>query len=69
MDSIAFTIGSIGNYSILLCLYIYVMALLGMSIFAGKFRFSDEGVGDYDPDGYMPRANFDTLLWSGVTIF
>ena len=37
MDSIAFTVGSIGNYTILLCLFIYVMALLGMSIFAGKF--------------------------------
>ena len=68
MDSIAFTIGSIGNYSILLCLYIYVMALLGMSIFAGSFRFTD-GVGGYDPEGSVPRANFDTLLWSGVTIF
>ena len=68
MDSIAFTIGSIGNYSILLCLYIYVMALLGMSIFAGSFRFTD-GIGGYDPDGSVPRANFDTLLWSGVTIF
>ena len=69
MDSIAFTIGSIGNYTILLCLYIYVMALLGMSIFAGTFRFSVDGVGGYDPDGVVPRANFDNLLWSCVTIF
>ena len=31
MDSIAFTVSSIGTYTILLCLYTYVCALLGMS--------------------------------------
>ena len=69
MDSIAFTISSIGNYTILLCLFIYVMALLGMSIFAGAYRFSSDGLGPYDEEGVVPRANFDSLLWSGVTIF
>ena len=67
MDSIAFTVGAIGNYIFLLCLFIYVMALLGMSIFAGTFRFSEEG--GFDPNGEVPRANFDSLLWSCVTIF
>ena len=31
MDSIAFTVTSIGTYTILLCLFIYVCALLAMS--------------------------------------
>jgi len=31
MDSIAFTVTSIGNYSVLLGLFIYVYALLGMT--------------------------------------
>jgi voltage-gated sodium channel type IV alpha len=35
IDSIAFTLTTIGNYFILLILFIYVYALLGMTFFAG----------------------------------
>ena len=69
MDSIAFTVGSIGNYTILLCLFIYVMALLGMSIFAGKFQFREDGQGGFEEGGVVPPANFDELISSCVTIF
>jgi hypothetical protein len=42
IDSIAFTITTIGNYFVLLLLFIYVYALLGMQFFAGKLRFDPE---------------------------
>ena len=35
IDSIVITLGSIGNYVVLLVLFIYIYALLGMQFFAG----------------------------------
>lgn len=42
IDSIAFTVTTIGNYFVLLILFIYVYALLGMQFFAGKLKFNPE---------------------------
>ena len=39
VDSITFTLSTIGDYVILLSLFIYVFALLGVSFFAGKIKF------------------------------
>ena len=62
MDSIVFTISTIGPYTILLCLFLYVFALMGMNFFAGQFRFLDHGVGPWDlKNGEVPRANFDNI--------
>ena len=41
IDSITFTLTTIGDYVILLLLFIYVFALLGMSMFAGKIKFDE----------------------------
>ena len=46
LDSIIFTVTSIKDYSILLSLFIYVFALLGMSIYAGLVKFDEEGLPD-----------------------
>ncbi len=43
IDSIAHTITAIGNFTVLLGLFIYVYALLGMQFFAGKLRFNKDG--------------------------
>jgi voltage-gated sodium channel len=43
LDSISFTVAAIGDYVILLCLFIYVFALLGMSFFAGAVKFDKYG--------------------------
>ena len=67
LDSIAYTMSTIGNYVILLSLFIYVYSLLGMQFFAGQLRFDDKGY--YDPDGKLPRSNFDTLYWAAITVF
>ena len=68
LDSITFTLGTIGDYVILLMLFMYVFALLGMSIFAGKIRFDEDGKVDL-ANGKAPRTNFDTLPWAIITIF
>ena len=67
LDSIGYTMSTIGNYVILLGLFIYVYSLLGMQFFAGKMKYDDEGF--YDPNGKLARANFDTLYWSSITVF
>jgi len=72
--TIAKTMDEIGNFSVLLGLFMYIYALVGMQFFAYKFRFDDDGyaVDRFDPgylDAELPRAHFDDLLWSLVTIF
>lgn len=42
LDCITFTLLSIKDYLILLILFIYVLALLGMSFFAGKVTFDGD---------------------------
>ena len=67
LDSIAFTVLTIKDYTILLCLFIYVFSLLGMSFFAGAAKFDADG--NYSADGEPPRANFDALGWAALTVF
>jgi hypothetical protein len=87
-------VAEIGNFSVLLFLFMFIYALVGRQFFAFKFRFDDNGYvinrfEKYHQDDGMhplqgqtrttenpnwlmaesPRANFDTLLWSFVTIF
>ena len=69
IDSILFTLTTIGDYVILLILFIYVFSLLGMSFFAGKLKFNEEtDVLDLE-NGTVPRINFDDLGWTIITIF
>mmetsp|Transcript_12187 Transcript_12187/g.18831 ORF Transcript_12187/g.18831 Transcript_12187/m.18831 type:complete len:342 (+) Transcript_12187:637-1662(+) len=76
LDSIAFTIMTIKDYTVLLSLFIYVFALLGMSFFAGLVKFDGDGNmvkvlngKPVDPAGESPRANFDILGWAALTVF
>ena len=68
LDGIAFTVLAVGDYCILLALFIYVFALLGMSSFAGKVRFNEDGELDIE-NGESPRANFDRVGWASLTVF
>jgi hypothetical protein len=68
LDSIAFTVVTIKDYTILLALFIYVFALLGMSFFAGKARFDEDGAVDI-VNGVSPRINFDNTKWAALTVF
>lgn len=68
LDSITFTVFTIKDYTILLCLFIYVFALLGMSFFAGQVKFDDDGNIDLE-NGEAPRANFDRVTWASLLVF
>ena len=66
MDSIGTTVLGMGNYAVLLLLFIYLYALLGMQFFAGRFTFGDDGL--FKSDGTIPRENFDSIWESFITI-
>ncbi|RLN21075.1 hypothetical protein BBJ28_00010562 [Nothophytophthora sp. Chile5] len=65
------TLGEVGNFSVLFMLFIYIYALIGMQTFANQLRFDEHGfpVGRNHTAAYIPRSNFDTMLWSVVTVF
>lgn len=69
LDSIAFTLSTISDYVILLLLFMFVFALVGMSFFAGQIRFNEETDRVDREHGTLPRTHFDTLFWSVITIF
>lgn len=67
LDSIQFTLTTIGDYVILLLLFIYVFALIGMSFFSGQMKFDEDDKVDHE-NGESPRTNFDNLGWAVITI-
>jgi len=44
---------AIGNFLVILGIFIFVFSLLGMEIFAGKFKFAGDGT--FDENGIVPR--------------
>ncbi|KAE8987435.1 hypothetical protein PR003_g23494, partial [Phytophthora rubi] len=67
-------VASIGNFAVLLFLFLYIFALMGMQFFANTMRFDDHGYPtphnvDAFWNGTVPRSNFDTLPWSIATVF
>ena len=72
INSIAFTLTTIGNYFVLLLLFIYIYALLGTEFFSNKLKFNPKtGLPTDldDPLGVVPRNNFDDILTSCRTVF
>eukprot|EP00930_Biecheleria_cincta_P047048 TRINITY_DN3254_c0_g2_i1.p1 TRINITY_DN3254_c0_g2~~TRINITY_DN3254_c0_g2_i1.p1 ORF type:complete len:2356 (-),score=376.43 TRINITY_DN3254_c0_g2_i1:34-6066(-) len=77
------TLLSMGDFVALLLLVICVLALVAQSFFGGRFMFDlDDSslvpkediaakcpMGDGDKPICVPRAHFDTFLWSFITIF
>ena len=59
--TIYLTLISLGEFSFVVILTLFIFALLGMQMFGGKMCGLD--------DGEIPRHNFDTLLWALVTVF
>lgn len=61
-----------GHIVVLLALFIYIFALVGMKLYSGKFWFRDEGVAaPWDEVGDWPcRQNRVSITWShGATFF
>mgnify|MGYP000185451998 CR=1 FL=1 len=67
VDSQIRTIPQFVPYLSLLVFVFYIFALIGMSFFAGKITFDDNGV--YDPNGTPVREGYDTLGMAFLTIF
>ncbi|RLN47503.1 hypothetical protein BBJ29_000588 [Phytophthora kernoviae] len=74
LEMIARAVASITNFAVLLFLFIYIYALIGVQFFGNTMRFDADGYptpftleGFWD--GTVPRNNFDTLLWAVVTVF
>ena len=56
------------TFSILLFLFIFIYALLGLELFAYKAQFDPKGALDL-VHGISPDANFDTFPYSITTVF
>jgi hypothetical protein len=77
MSTIVLSIKDITYYTILLLLFIYIFALLGMELFAHKCKFDEEDqlVTDIqlgiEQGGTMlsPRENFDVCYMAMTTVF
>jgi len=64
-------------FAVIINLYIYTMALIGMTFFANRLVFDSDGyvITTINSDEYlaakkyMPRSNFDNFLFSFATVF
>ena len=73
---IAKTVMEIGNFGVLLMLFIFIYSLCGMQFFSNRMRFDDNDA-PIDISNYEewlnapnhPRSHFDDILWSMVTVF
>lgn len=74
LSTLSRTIVDVGNFGLLLILFMFIYSLIGLQFFANRFHFDEEGdaieIGreGYD-DAHVPRSNFDTLLNAFTTIF
>lgn len=75
LSTMAKTVAEIGNFAVLLLLFMYIYSLVGMQFFANEMRFNpDTGVAiEIGHPGFdnadIPRSNFDTFLWAFTSIF
>jgi hypothetical protein len=78
IEVIAGSLDSIGFASLLLGLFIVIYSILGVQLFAGKFKFDDGLPRTYFAGNYvthindretLPRHNFDSIHWAIITTF
>ncbi|KAL4110193.1 hypothetical protein PRIC1_001886 [Phytophthora ramorum] len=74
LEMIGRAIAGIANFGVLFFIFIYIYALIGMQFFGNTMRFDDNGYPTpYNINEYwfgtVPRLNFDTFLWSSITVF
>ena len=62
LNTIASALMNMFYFSFLLALFLFIYTVLGMYSFGGLFYFPTEEIA-------IPRANFDSLYWSFVTVF
>lgn len=74
LNTLGKTLLDVGNFGMLLVLFMYIYALVGLQFFANRFHFNSDGVAvGIGEEGYysaqVPRSNFDTLMNAFTTIF
>ena len=80
LEKIIMTLRDVSNFAVLLLLFMYILALVGMQFFSNRLRFDAEGLpvsfsdySKYDPSQLehkdQPQAHFDSFGWAFVTIF
>lgn len=74
LNTLGKTLLDIGNFGMLLVLFMYIYSLVGLQFFANRFHYDDDGqVVGIGEEGYdtaeVPRSNFDTLMNAFTTIF
>lgn len=74
LETLRKTLLDIGNFGLLLLLFMFIYVLIGVQFFANRFHFGEDGKvigigeeGYYDAE--VPRSNFDTFLHAFVTVF
>lgn len=74
LETLRKTLLDIGNFTLLLLLFMFVYILVGVQFFANHFHFDEDGKvigigeeGYYDAE--VPRSNFDTLFHAFITVF
>lgn len=69
LKTIKRTLRDISSFSLLLFLFMFTFALLGMELFAYRMQFHLNDLVDSDGDGKAPNSNFDNLLNAFTTVF
>lgn len=74
LETLRKTLLDIGNFALLLLLFMFIYVLIGMQFFANRFHFAEDGraigIGEEGYyDGEVPRSNFDTLVHAFTTVF
>ena len=76
LQTIVRTMKDIANFTVLLVIVIYIMAMFGLSIFANRMHFdpaTGEAIVNITSPAYtaadIPRSNFDGLILSVTTVF
>ena len=62
------SIGDIGNFSVLLFLFLFTYTLFGMELYSDKIKFDSKGNVDL-VNGQSVRENFDTFIQGFISIF
>ncbi|KAG7381327.1 hypothetical protein PHYPSEUDO_006213 [Phytophthora pseudosyringae] len=74
LEMVGRALASIANFGVLLFIFIYIYALVGMQFFGNAMRFDSNGYPTpYNINefwsGAVPRLHFDTFVWSAITVF
>ncbi|OQS04775.1 Voltage-gated Ion Channel (VIC) Superfamily, partial [Thraustotheca clavata] len=73
LTAIMKSFGEILNFLFFLVIFVYIFALLGMEMFATKYKFDSNNYplpyNTTNPTAQVHRSNYDSLTWAAFTVF